>query len=302
LRSDQDQARLETRQLQDEITRFYDRTSETNYGTDSREMREKEAVQSLIRLTEQIEANIAARAMNLARVMEEQFNDWADLLDQAKLDESGGGGGGGGGGSMSEAALRRLLALLRLRQMEQSIRSFTGILQERKETSRSYREDSILLSIRQNFVMDDTRNLEQAGPSRFLNQAHEAMSEAEAFLMTPRTDDPVVAAETDAINLLEAEILDMLKNAQGSPAAAAMAMMMQMMGMGASGGGSLAGGTTDQPGDELSGDMRGQPGQDRSVEKTLGRPTRIMPAEYRETLQHYYRELDQLESTLETSP
>lgn len=294
----QNQARQESRQLHQEISRFFDRTSETNYGTVTREMQDKQVVQALADLAGLIQDNVAALAMKQTHLWQEQFGAWADLLDQADLG-GGGGSAGGGGGSLSEAALRRLLALLRLRQQEQNIREFTGILQERKKSSRSYREDGILLSIRQNYLVQDTEELEAAGPSRFLPQTRQAMSEAEKLLMVPRTDEPVLAAETDAVNLLEAEIMDMLKSAQGSPIAAAMAMLMQMMGMGSSPGGSFAGGNTDQPNENLTGEIRGSPGEERGGEKTVGPSTRVVPAEFRDALQNYHRALEQLEASRE---
>ena len=127
------------------------------------------------------------------------------------------------------------------------------------------------------------------------------MKQSDDLLSKPQTDDLTQAAETDAINLLEAEILAMT-NSDGKPSqsasSAAMAMLMQMMGMGAGqspgGGGNRSGGTTDKSNVELGGDPRGSGADPRKVDKTAGRETRPLPAEFREALQNYYKTIERI--------
>jgi hypothetical protein len=285
LTGDQDRARAETQQLQNEISRFFERTTERIYGAVAHEMKETQAIEELGKLTDLIRENVAVVAMTQTAAWKDHFNEWADKLEKAKQE----GGGGGGGGSMSEAALKRLLALLRLRQTEINIREHSRVLESRKATQQSYREDGIILSIRQLYVKQDTDKLDQASPGKFLPHAVQAMGEAEKYLTEPRTDEPVQATETDAVNLLESEIMDMLKSSSGSGLAATMGMMMQMMGMGATPGGSFAGGTTDKANPGLEGNFNGASGEERSTEKLVGRSARVVPVEYREALQKYHR-------------
>jgi len=295
--ADQDRTRREATDLHDEIRRFFERTREPKHGEVSTQMNDQKMSEGLLNLSGLLGNNVGTLAMQSAHSWETKFEDWAKLLEEAEPSE---GGGGGGGGSMSEEALKRLLALLRIRQQEINIRTVTGILEERRETSRGYREDSIILSIRQNYLVEDVAAVAQAGAGKFLGEARQAMGEAESLLMQPRTDAPAVAAETDAINLLEAEIMDMMQSSQGSPMAGAMAMMMQMMGMAP--GGNFAGGYTDEPNEGLVGDVSGGGTDERNVDKTSGRSSRIVPAEFRDVLQEYYKAVDQLEASRPKSP
>src|SRR6185295_15129484 len=186
------------------------------------------------------------------------------------------------GGSPNEAALLRMLALLRLRQAEINLRDHTDWLEQNKPKIGGYREDSKILSVRQSLMMDDVETLQAEKEGKYLPQVHEAMGEAETYLNKPQTDKPTVAAETDAVNMLEAEIMEMMKQGESQGAGGQMAMLMQMMGMGqgASPGGSMAGGTTDQANAESAGNKKGGGSEQRNIEKAVGRDTRPMPAEY----------------------
>lgn len=295
LASEDEQASQESRDLENEINRFFDRTTQQEYGTVGREMRDKKASEELRTLSGLVRENVAAQAEKKSAVWKDQFEAWAALLERTSAGDSS--KGGQSGGSMAEAAMKRLLALLRLRQFQQNVREHTQLLETRRPQYRGYREDAIVLSIRQLYLKDDTKLVEKFGPSKYLGSAQEAMGEAETLLNLPKTDEPVVAAETDAVNLLEAEIMDMLQSVQGTPLAATMGMMMQTMGMGASAGGSLAGGSTSEPNPELTGDFNGASGEEKNVEKTSGRSTRTVPVEFREALQQYHRALEKLESS-----
>ena len=200
----------------------------------------------------------------------------------------------------SEEALERLLALLRAHQQEKGIRDQTQQLEEHKAENPSHREDSKLLSIRQNLLMGDVAELRESDPGKFLPKVQEAMGEADDLLNKIQTGSPTLAAETDAINLLEAEIMSMMNSdpSQSQASSEAMAMLMEMMGMGsgsgAKGGGSRSGGTTDKANADSSGDRRGSASAPRTVEKTSGRETRPLPVEFREALQNYYKAIERI--------
>jgi hypothetical protein len=154
-----------------------------------------------------------------------------------------------------------------------------------------------MLSLRQSLLIDDASQLEDAGQSKYLPDAKKAMQEADAFLRKPKTDQPVIAVETDAINLLEAEIMSMFKTCDNPSQSAALAMLMEMMGMSVgqqAGKGSYAGGDAEKNGANVAGDPKGSGADARGNERTAGRDLRNVPTEFREALQNYYKALERL--------
>lgn len=294
LAANQEQAGKHTHVLGEEISRFYDRTSATNYGTVAREIKETDAGDSLTRNAELIRRNIAAQALEQTGSWSHRFNQWAELLEAARKSE--GGGSGSGGGQISEEAIKRLLALLRLRQEEVNVRDLTTWLEQHKQTHTTYRDDTVMLSLRQSLLVDDAGKLEEEAPGKYLPEAKEAMKEADGFLRKPQTDQPVVNVETDAINLLESEIMSMFKQCNNPSQSAALAMLMEMMGMsvGQSGRGSYAGGEAEKSGENVKGDPKGSGGDTRGTDRTAGRDLRSVPAEFRDALQNYYKGLERL--------
>ena len=296
LTAGQEKSGQESQSLQDEISRFFDRTSITNYGHVVLQMKETKVVEEIGKNIALLRKYVAVRAAAQTDEFAKNFNDWAAVIEDAPQDESEPSDSQGESAQMSEAALRRLLALMRLRQAEENVRENTTALEEMKEGLSTYREDSKLLSVFQSFVADDLQRLAAAGPSEFLPKAHEAMTEADKLLNKPRTDKPTYDAETDAINLIDAEIKAMMKSGKGQgKGAGMMAMLSQMMGMGAgsSPGNSMMGGTTDKRNTPTTGVTRGGGDESRATLKTSGRATRAVPAEFREALQNYYKAVDQ---------
>lgn len=298
LAANQEQAGKHTQTLTEEISRFYDRTSATNYGAVAKEMKDTDAADSLGKNADLIRKNIAAHAIKQTTSWARQFTKWAELLDAARKGDGEGSGGKGGGGQMSEAAIQRLLALLRLLQEESNIRDLTTWLEQHKSTHASYRDDAVMLSLRQSLLVDDAGQLEEAAPSKYLPEAREAMEDADDFLRKPQTDQPVAAAETDAINLLEGEIMSMFKSSQSPSQSAALAMLMEMMGMNMGqmpGRGSYAGGeAVKSDANAGPGNAQGAGAESRTADRTAGRDLRSVPAEFREALQNYYKALEQI--------
>lgn len=291
----QDATSREARALTEEISRFYDRTSITNYGNVAREMRDTEAAEGLAWNAELIRKNITAEALQQTGLWAKRFDDWAAELEKSQRSE-GDSGESQGENEIPEEVLMRLLALLRLRQQEMNLREQTRWLEEHRATHQGYREDAIMLSLRQSVLKDETDKLDTDGTSRFLPKAHEAMDEAETLLQKPQTDKPTVDAETDAVNLLEAEILDMVKMSDNPGQSAALSQMMEAMGMsaGARGGGYRGGGEAAQSDRNVTGDPRGAGADPRATERTVGRDPKSLPVEYREALQNYFRAVEQM--------
>src|SRR5206468_5679884 len=122
-------------------------------------------VEELTRTADLIRQNVAAQAMSQTELWTKRFAEWADALEPKK---DSGGGGGGGGGSPNEAALLRMLALLRLRQAEMNLRDHTHWLEQNKPKIGGYREDSKILSVRQSLMMDDVETLQSEKEGKYL--------------------------------------------------------------------------------------------------------------------------------------
>jgi hypothetical protein len=297
LASRQDVAGNETRGLQEEISRFYDRTSITNYGKVSHEMRDTQIVAELTRSVATLGKNLAAQTISETERWAAQLNEWADDLEAGMRasDESQ----AGEQADPNEQALQRLLELLRIRQDEINLRDLTTLLHPERDLRADYQDESGRLAFRQRRLMYRLDDLQPSSP--LVAEARRAMDEAESYLREPRTDEVTVAAETDAINLLEAEVQAMMQSAeqsaQGPGMSAAMAMLMQMMGVGPAGqqpGANFSGGTTDQPSSTPAGDGSGAPGDSQSVEKATGGEAQAIPVEFRDALQNYYKAIEEM--------
>ena len=303
----QTQNSKESFEIQTEISRFFDRTSVTNYGNVAKEMKESDVVENLNKNSDLIRQNVAMKAIKEAETMGKQFTKWAEQLEA--INESGGGGGGGGGGG-EDKALERLMGILRARQAEDALRKQTETLEQQRaqkpaakpEEQEKFTGETSKLSDQQLKVMRDVQILKDEDPGEFLGDAQKAMSDAEQLLGKSETGKKTVASETDAINLLDAEVASMMKKGKASPQM--VQMMMQMMGMGQqpgqqpapgqgnSPGMSSAGGTTDKPNVNVPGSPNGAKGDPRTTKKVAGR-ARTLPTEYRDALQDYFKAIEQ---------
>ena len=296
-------------EIQTEVSRFFDRTSVTNYGNVAKEMKESDVVENLNKNSDLIRQNVAMKAIKEAETMGKQFTKWAEQLEA--INESGGGGGGGGGGGAGEdKALERLMGILRARQAEDTLRKQTETLEQQRvqnkaakpEEKEKFVGESGKLSDQQLKVMRDVQVLKDEDPGEFLGDAQKAMSEAEQLLGKSETGKKTITSETDAINLLDAEVASMMKKGKASPQM--VQMMMQMMGMGQqpgqqpgsgqgnSPGMSSAGGTTDKPNVNVPGSPNSPNGDPRTTKKIAGR-SRTLPTEYRDALQDYFKAVEQ---------
>ncbi len=298
--------------LQQEIGRFFERTGEEPYGEVEREMKEAETVDSLQEIGELIRRNIAMQATDSLFDWAARFGRWADLLSPPEED----GGGGGGGEGEGEDLTRELMALLRLRERELSLRIRTELLDRRQQELA--REE---LDVQASGLRDDQREIrarvdEVAAKLAYqdietaLLETRDHMDQASAMLDVPQVGDPVVAEENLAIDALTDAINLIVEQArQGAPGqsslAQQLAMMMEMASTGQQGpvspspsaGGNPSGGSTDRPPGDMEGDPSGGPDAGRSLRRSSGRPDSL-PTEFRQAMEHYYRELDRMEPVL----
>lgn len=280
----------ESNKLHGEIARFFERTRLERYGDVSQGMETTDADESLVKLAQVIEKNISVQAMQSTAAWSSQFELWADRLsgkDDSKSADSSKGGESG-------AAMKALMALLRLRQQEDVLREQTGALDRQKNSNPRYGEDAHAAAARQKEVRQGVEQLQEDAdfpiPSEQLAPIGKAMQDAGTLLDKPDTGDPAIAAETDAINMLDAILL-----AQSGKSGKSMASLMQMMGFGAGalGGGSMAGGGTDRANIPIAGSRAGTAPEGRHVVQAGGGTGSQIPAEFREAIESYQHAIEQ---------
>ena len=90
---------------------------------------------------------------------------------------------------------------------------------------------------------------------------------------------------------------------EGQSSAEQMAFLMQMMSqpgkpgesmaINPTGGGNKSGGTTDKAGESFDGNSSGKSGENRRVEKASGAASISLPTEFRETLESYFKAVEE---------
>jgi hypothetical protein len=211
---------------------------------------------------------------------------------------------------MSEEDLAKMLALLRIRETQENLLEHTRLVERYRKGGDSYKEDATKLAGKQGDLDKELATLKKdklfRKPRPMLDNANEAMEDAEANLKRPRTDDPTLNAQTDAMNLLDEAIKSMMPSQGQGEGKSKQGMMafMQMLAMGQgkpstgenpngqNPGGNNNGGLSDRPNATYNGDMRGKVGPSRSTERLSGNQGRKLPSEFRDALQSYFNEVD----------
>jgi hypothetical protein len=306
--TEQEKGSKETKKIQDEIQRFFQRTSSDKHESVHKKMEEAKPAEQLLQVADLIKENVGAQAMNQSKDLSEKFFAWAKELTGD--DNSGGGGGGGGGGQqMSEEDLAKLLELLRIRETEENLRDQSHLLEVFKKGRETYPEDTTKLAGKQDETSKELAELKTAQMFQkarpFMDAANEAMDDATLKLKTPRTDDQTLNPQTDAMNLLDEAIKAMMPSQQGQgqgQSQQGMMAFMQMLAMGQgqmgqqpggqSPGGYAGGGPSDLANVQFNGDVKGPARTSRTVEKAGGSGTRVLPAEFRADLQSYFNAVE----------
>ncbi|MEW6158010.1 MAG: hypothetical protein AB1813_11290, partial [Verrucomicrobiota bacterium] len=309
----QDATLKEAQVLLGEISRFFERTQKQNYGEVSKEMSQARTDEELLRVRELIQSNIAMEASQHLTNWAHRFNDWADRLEP-KQQESASGSGSGSGSGEGENMMEQLLALLRIRQGELTLREQTRLL-DRDAEAENYPDRSRLLAEKQAGLRTEFQRNRIQLPMEAIQhlsaQTYVTMEEAEALLAKPQTDTATQGSQTkvvehlsDLINLIneQAQRGGQSNQPQEASMAEEMAFLMEMMAQAAgmnmtptpspTGGGNMAGGGTDRTGSGLPGEASGPSGPTRTTRKAAG-TTQNLPTEFREALQNYFNALEQ---------
>ncbi len=281
--------REDSRELQMEIGRLFERTKLERFGDVANEMDKAKTDEGLEKLGQLIQKNVTVRAMQGAAEWSKRFNQWADRLSEKDDSKSGSGEGEG------EPDMKAMLALMRLRQSEAALRDRTGALEQQKESNPRYDMEAEGTALAQTGVKTGVDQL-QADPTfpvppETLAPIGQAMGDASALLIKPETGAPTVAAETDAIDLLD-EII-MSESQKSGKNSKAMAGLMRMMGMGKTPGGNTAGGDTDRPNIVVPGTRASSRPDTHRVVQASGITGAPVPAEFREAIENYQRAIEQ---------
>jgi len=306
----QNETATQSKEIQEEIGRFYERTQKEPYGEVSEDMKEKQTEEGLVSSRELIMKNITMEAADQVAVWAKQFEDWAKHLEPEQDSEGGGGGEGGGEGEQQDFT-EQLMALLRTRESELNLRMQTKLLQRQQSAPPEVTlEKAKELSRQQSEMQDKVLDVRAELPMPFLDpifeEVHSHMANAADALARGQTDDRAVKPETDSIHALTDLINILNEQAQqgssSSSASQAMSFMMQMMmasqGMGEqansqTGGGSTAGGDTQQESSNQGGKDDGDEGESRRVSRGSGQAANL-PVEFRSSFEAYFQKLEQL--------
>jgi hypothetical protein len=253
-------------------------------------MEKARVVAELEKLAGWVGENRGAQVIEEAGNWAKQLLAWADLLGS----QSGSCSGQGGAGQLSPETIELILKLMRIRQQEEGLRESTRFLEEQRAVLPIYEESATKLGRIQDGLAKQVEEL----PGRYmcskiahlLDQVTEAMGDASRLLYKPQTDGETVAAETEVIELLSS-------SCRGAGAGSGlMAALMQMLGMnaGSTGGGSMAGGTTEHEATSATGSATGAPTETRHVEKAGGRGDGNLPAEFRHALEAYFDAVERM--------
>jgi len=274
--------------IRDDLAGFFNRTRLEPYQKVHKEIVETGIVHSLGELAANISRNVGANSIAEARDWATQLRAWADLLQEQGV---GGGGGGEGGGTPEQVDIEVLIALMRARVREESLREQTRLLDQGRQSNRRYSQDARKLSDKQYELAKDIRPLERkvssARARTLIEKVGGEMMNAGMYLRKPQTDVQTVAIETEVIELLANAI--QATSGQGSAAAQS---LMAAAGMAPSAGGSTAGGKTGLANEALGGQADGGAGDGRSVDKAVGVDRSSWPEEFREALEGYFKSLE----------
>jgi hypothetical protein len=315
LSTNQEDALKELQVLQGEISRFFERTQQENYGQVSKEMGEAKPAEALDKVRGLIAENISVEAMQHLSTWSQRFGGWADILDPKKESSSSGGGGGGGGegNDLANQLMQKLLALLRLRQGEINVRERTHVVDSQKEDPSLYADGAQAVYGTQRTLLKNLVQLQMDNAipplQEPLKDIYSAMQEASSLLGQPLTGEPTRTAQTKTIDVLS-DVINLIneqaKKGDGSQSASQqqqqeMAFLMQMMApenspgqgmtVGRNPGRSSSGGDTDRPAGPLQGDAAGKEADARNVNKGSG-VIGNLPTEFREALENYFNAIE----------
>jgi hypothetical protein len=314
----------ESAALQAEISRFFERTQMPNYGKVSQDMKDSAVSDELDKIGALIQSNITFQTSVDLTNWSGRFHQWADILQPKSDSQAGQSQSGEGQGKPPLDLTKQLIALLRLREKESTLREQTDVLEWSKETSADYSEQAGSLAVTQDNLGEALALIHEATPVPELNppfdEVASAMKEAGGLLAKPDTGPVTDGTEarsvdelSDLINLINEKAQREQQQQQqqgqaeqaGGVSAEEMAFLTGMMragsqngppgmeppGQNPSGRGNLSGGTTDREGNPVAGGAGGRGAAGRNVNRAAG-VIQNSPVEFRDALENYFHNIE----------
>lgn len=315
LATGQDNIRSDSDTLQAEISRFFERTKKTNYNQVAMEMKAARIPEEMEALSARILENVAMDSALAMTNWAQRFNQWGDTLEPKTDKNSGGDKSSKASGKKQADLTKQLVALLRLKQQQMTVREQTRVLEGHKDSN--YGETAQNLANRESGLASDLvkiqKEIDQSSFDSTFEEASAAMTAVKSLLQKPQTDKVTDGSEGKAVDLLSDLVNLINEQAQrASPSqgqasdpqesqAEEMAFLTQMMKeanenqpdspqathtqarMTSGGKGSAA-----LP---VRGDVRGKAAGSRTVGKAAG-VLENSPAEYREALENYFHAIE----------
>lgn len=312
LAEDQAESRDKAKDLQGEISRFFERTRKPAYGQVSKELLEAQTAEQLERIGALIQGNVSMQAMDTLSLWAGRFQAWADLLEPKSKEESQSSNGPPGEPGEEDNTLKQLMALLRIREGQFNLRERTRLLEKDHRDEASYKESAKKLREGESKLVDSLEVVQGENKEQLmegvLRDSSRALKEVELLLGKPQTDEVTAKAHqsalerlSDAVNLLNEQAKK--KQQSGPPSEAQgeeMAFLMKMMqqgnpqpGMqgGMKPGMNFNGGDTSMPAVAKGGDANGRRDAARAAKKAGG-STASLPTEFRDALENYYKSME----------
>lgn len=280
--------------IYDDLMAFFARTRVEKYKKVTDDMEAFRITDQLQKLQQHINQNYTAKTIGLSGKVADKFNDWAKMLsnaDNKKTPEQQGQG--------QQLSPEFLLGLMRLIQGEQTLREKTRYLGKNKpREAKDYKKQAYSLSSDQGdlhvkliFLQQEARSCPAA--LQLLGRAGKAMDDVVGLLRKPQTDAPVIAAETEIIELLSGAFQQSSK--QAGQQSAMMTMLMQMLmqqagaGAGSTQGHSSMGGTTNAHNLQFNDPEFKKEDPERTGDKTQGTSHAELPEEYKSAIEAYFK-------------
>jgi len=271
--------------IQDDLQAYADRRNEAKFVRILKEMEDQEAVAKVAAIGDVIRSNRTGESISRAELWADTLDRWAEeLVSPSKCGQCK-------PGNSASLPPEIILEVMRILEGEMDLREQTRAAQKTVDDTprwtQSARELSAVQQSLYERVSDVITDIEAlpGGGEKFgreiglLEAVGHAMGDAWTQLQTPRTDGPVIAAETEAIELL-------LQTRRANPRS------------GGGGGGSSPGGggsgSTDRAALEHFGPDADAAAviQERGVRQTTGNTGEDIPAEFREGIDAFFNAID----------
>ena len=273
--------------IQDDLQAYFDRRSEQKFERILREMDETEVVSKISELGEAVRTNRSGTSISAAEYWADTLDRWAEeLVSASKCGQCK----GGNSDSLPPAIV---LEVLRILEGEMDLREETRAAEKVRNglAADAYAARAKTLANSQQALYERCVNVVidiealPMGTQKFgreiqiIEAAANAMGDAWKLLQTPTTDAPVIAAETEAIELL-------LQSRRANPKG------------GGGGGGSNPGGGGSGSTNEVALELYGPSAdpnarvEQRQIQQATGTTSDQVPAEFRDGVDAFFNAIE----------